>query len=51
MWNIKTKVILVILGVSGTISIPEQHTGKDKIKELQKKAILDTAQLLQEVLM
>jgi hypothetical protein len=51
MWNIKTKVILVTLGATGTISIPEQHTGKDKIKELQKKAILDTAHLLQEVLM
>ena len=49
MWNIKTK--LVISGAIGTISIPEQHTGKDKIKELQKKAILGTAHLLWEVLM
>jgi hypothetical protein len=48
MWNVKTKVIPVILGATRTISIPE----KDKIKELQKKtAILGTAFLLWEVLM
>jgi hypothetical protein len=34
MWKVKTKVVPVILGATGTISIPEQHTGKDKIKEL-----------------
>jgi hypothetical protein len=50
-WNVKTKVIPVILGATGTISIPEQHTGKDKIKELQKKALLGTAHLLWDVLM
>ena len=51
MWNIKTKVIPVILGATGTISVPEQHTRKDKIKELQITAMLGTAHLLQEVLM
>jgi hypothetical protein len=51
MWNVKTKVIPVILEATGTTSIPEQHRGKDKIKELQKTAILGTAQLLQEVLL
>jgi hypothetical protein len=43
MWNVKTKVIPVILGATGTFGIPEQHTGKDKIKEIQKTAILGTA--------
>jgi len=38
MWDVKTKVIHVILGATGTISIPEQHTRKDKIKELPKNS-------------
>jgi hypothetical protein len=49
MWNVKTKVTPVIIGVTGTISksfrkylmsVPVQHG----IKELQKRAILDTAE-------
>jgi hypothetical protein len=48
MWNVKTKVIPVIIGATGTISksfrkyvsnIPGNH----EVKELQKAAILDTA--------
>jgi hypothetical protein len=54
MWNVKTKVIPVIIGASGTISksfrkymsnIPGNH----EIKELQKTAILGTAYILRKV--
>jgi len=54
-WNVKTRVIPVIIGVTGTISksfrkyvsdIPRNHA----IKELQKTAILGTAHILQKVL-
>jgi hypothetical protein len=56
MWNVKTRVIPVIIGVTGTISksfrkyvstIPENH----EVKELQKTAILGTAHILRKVLM
>ena len=56
MWNVKTKVIPVIIGVTGTISktfrkyvsnIPGNH----EVKELQKTAILGTAHILRKVLM
>jgi len=56
MWNVKTKVIPVIIGATGSISelfrkyvgnIP----GKHEVKELQKTAILDTAHTLRKVLM
>jgi hypothetical protein len=55
MWNVKTKVIPVIISGTGTISksfrkyvsnIPGNH----KIKELQKTAILGTAHILGKVL-
>jgi hypothetical protein len=55
MWNVKTKVIPVIIGATGTISksfrkyvcnIPGNH----KAKELQKTAILGTAHILRKVL-
>jgi len=55
MWNVKTKVIPVIIGVTGTISksfrkyvsnIPGNH----EVKELQKTAILGTANMLRIVL-
>jgi len=55
MWNVKTKVIPVITGATGTISkafrkyvsnIPEHH----EVKELQKTAILGTAHILRKVL-
>ena len=56
MWNIKTKVIPVIIGATGTISktfrkyvnnIPGNH----EVKELQKTAILSTAHILRRVLL
>jgi galactokinase/mevalonate kinase-like predicted kinase len=56
MWNVKTKVIPVTTGATGTVSktfrkyvskIPENH----EVKELQKTAILDTAHILRKVLM
>jgi len=55
MWNVKTKVISVIIGATGTISksfrkyvrnIPGNH----EVKELQKTAILGTAHILRKVL-
>jgi len=56
MWNVKTKVIPVIIGATGTISksfrkylskIPGNH----EVKELHKTAILCTAHILRKVLM
>jgi hypothetical protein len=56
MWNVKTNVIPVIIGTTGTTSksirkylsnVPGQH----EIKELQKTAILGTAHTLYKVLM
>jgi hypothetical protein len=56
MWNIKTKVIPVIIGATGTISKSLRKylsniPGKHDIKELQKTAILGTAHRLQKVIM
>ena len=56
MWNVKTKVISVIIGATGTISksirkyvsnIPGNH----EVKELQKTAILGSAHIVRKVLM
>jgi len=56
MWNVKTKVIPVIIGATGAISksfrkyvsnIPVKH----EVKELHKTAILGTAHILRKVLM
>jgi hypothetical protein len=52
--NVKEKVMPVIIGAIGTISKSLGHylsniPGKHEIKELQKKAILGTAHILQEV--
>jgi len=56
MWNVKTEVISVIIGLTGTISkSPKEYLsnrpGKHEIKEVQQTAILGTAHLLWEVLM
>jgi len=56
MWNVKTKVIPVIKGATGTISKSLRQylsniEGEHEIKELQKTAILGTAHRLREVLM
>jgi len=55
MWNVKTKVILVIIGATGTISksfrkYVSNIQGKYEVKELQKTAILGTAHILRKVL-
>jgi len=55
IWNVKTRVIPVIIGATGTISksfrkyvtdIPGNHD----VKELRKTAILGTAHILRKVL-
>jgi len=56
MWNVKTKVIPVIIGATGTISksfrkYVSNIPGKRKVKELKKAAILGTAHTLRKVLM
>jgi hypothetical protein len=55
MWNIKTKVIPVIIGATGTISksfrkYMSNIPGNYKVKELQKTAILGTAHIIRKVL-
>ena len=56
MWNVKTSVIPVIIGATGTISksfrkylsnVPGTH----EVRELQKTVILGTAHILWKVLM
>ena len=56
MWNVEAKLILVIIGTTGTISRSLRRylsntPGKHEIKELQKTVILGTASLHQKVLM
>jgi len=56
MWNVKTKVIPVIIGATGAISesfrkYMSNIPGKHEVKELQKTAILGTAHILRKVLM
>jgi len=56
VWNVKTKVIPVMIGATGTISksfrkYMSDIPGKHEIKELQKTAILGTAHILRKVLM
>ena len=56
MWNVKTKVIPVIIGATGTISktfrkYVSNIPGKHEVKELQKTAILGTAHIIRKVLM
>jgi hypothetical protein len=55
MWNVKARVIPLVIGATGTISksfrkyvsnIPGDHD----VKELQKTAILGTAHILRKVL-
>jgi hypothetical protein len=55
MWNVKTKVIPVITGATGTISksfrkYVSNIPGNYEVKELQKTAILRTAHIFQKVL-
>jgi len=56
MWNVKTKVIPVIIGATGTISksfrkYVSNKPGKHAVIELEKTAILGTAHILRKVLM
>jgi hypothetical protein len=56
MWNVKTEVIPVIIGATGTMSKSFRKylsniTRKHEIKELQKTAISGTAHILRKVLM
>jgi len=56
MWNVKTKIIPVIIGATGTISksfrkYVSNIQGKHEVKDLQKTAILGTAHILRKVLM
>ena len=56
MWNVKTKVIPVIIGATGTISksfrkYVSNIPGNYEVKELQKTAILGTAHIFRKVLM
>ena len=56
MWDVKTKVIPVIIVATGTISksfrkYVSNIPGKHEVKELQKTAILGTAHILRKVLM
>jgi len=55
-WNVKTKVIPVIIEATGTISksfrkYASNMLGKHEVKEFQKTAILGTAHVLRKVLM
>jgi hypothetical protein len=55
MWNVKTRVIPVISGVTGTISksfrkYVSNVPGNHEVRELQKTAILGTAHIRRKVL-
>jgi hypothetical protein len=55
MWNVKPKVIPVIIGATRTISksfrkYVSNITGNHEVMELQKTAILGTAHILRKVL-
>jgi hypothetical protein len=55
MWNVKTRVIPVIIGATGTISksfrkCASSIPGNHEVIELQKTAILGTAHILRKVL-
>jgi len=56
MWNVKMKVIPVIIGATGTISksfrkYVSNISGNHEVKKQQKTAILGTAHILRKVLM
>jgi hypothetical protein len=55
MWNVKARVISVIIDATGTISksfrkYVSNILGNHEVKELQKTAILGTANILRKVL-
>jgi len=56
MWNVKTKVMPVKIGATGTISksfrkYMSNISRKPEVKELQKTAVLGTAHISRKVLM
>jgi hypothetical protein len=56
MWNVKTRVIPVIIGATGTTSksirkYVSNITGNHEFRKLQKTATLGTAHILRKVLM
>jgi hypothetical protein len=56
MWNIKTRVVPVTIGATGTISksfrkYMSTKPGNHEVKEVHKTAILGTAHILWKVLM
>jgi len=55
MWNVRTKVIPVIIGATGLFQSFRKYVsnipGKHEVKELQKTAILGTAHILRKVLL
>jgi hypothetical protein len=56
MWDVKTRVLPVIIGATGTISQSFRKyvstiPGNDKVKELENTAILGTAHIIRKVLM
>jgi hypothetical protein len=56
VWNVKAKVIPVIIGATGTISRSFRKylsniNGKSDIKELQKTDTCGTANILRKVIM
>ena len=55
MWKVKTRTIPVIIGATGTVSIPfgkyvSNIPGIHEVWELKKTAILCTAHILRRVL-
>jgi hypothetical protein len=55
VWNVKTKVISVIIDATGTVSksfrkYVSSIPGNREVKKLQKTAILGTAHILRKVL-
>jgi hypothetical protein len=55
MWNVKTKVIPVIIDATVTIlksfrKLVRNIPGNDEVKELQKTVILGTSHILRKVL-
>jgi hypothetical protein len=55
MWKVKTRVVPVIIGATGTISesfrkYVSNIQGNHEVKELQKTAVFGTAHILRKVL-
>jgi hypothetical protein len=55
MWNVKAKVMPIIIGATGSLSRPFQKylddiPGKHSSAEIQKTAILETTHILRKIL-